>query len=62
MTTTIDFSSAEWEVLLGAPHLMVLAVAVAVASGIYGSIAEGNGAVRRRRHSVQGGLPRRLSQ
>lgn len=41
MTAKVDFSTAEWEVLRDAPHLVVLAVAVAGASGIFGSIAEG---------------------
>jgi len=40
MPTKTDFSSAEWEVLRDTPHLVVLAVAVAGASGIFGSIAE----------------------
>lgn len=40
MTTKADFSSAEWEVLRDAPHLVVLAVALAGASGFFGSIAE----------------------
>jgi hypothetical protein len=40
MTTKTDFSSAEWEVLRDAPHLVVLAVAIAGASGFFGSIAE----------------------
>jgi hypothetical protein len=40
MTTKTDFSSAEWEVLRDAPHLVVLAVAGAGASGFFGSIAE----------------------
>jgi hypothetical protein len=40
MTTKTDFSSAEWEVLRDAPHLVVLAVALAGASGFFGSIAE----------------------
>lgn len=40
MTTKTDFSSAEWEILRDAPHLVVLAVALAGASGFFGSIAE----------------------
>ena len=40
MSTKNDFSSTEWEALRDAPHLVVLAVAVAGASGIFGSIAE----------------------
>jgi hypothetical protein len=40
MTTKADFSSAEWEILRDAPHLVVLAVALAGASGFFGSIAE----------------------
>jgi hypothetical protein len=40
MATKTDFSSAEWEVLRDAPHLVILAVTVAGASGFFGSIAE----------------------
>lgn len=40
MATKADFSSAEWAVLRDAPHLVVVAVAAAGASGIFGSIAE----------------------
>ncbi|EIC31269.1 MULTISPECIES: hypothetical protein [Methylomicrobium] len=40
MATKSDFSSAEWEVLRDAPHLVILAVTVAGASGFFGSIAE----------------------
>ena len=40
MTTKADFSAAEWETLRDAPNLVVLAVATAGASGIFGSIAE----------------------
>lgn len=40
MATKSDFSSAEWAVLRDAPHLVVVAVAAAGASGIFGSIAE----------------------
>ena len=40
MTTKADFTSDEWEVLRDAPHLVILAVAFAGASGFFGSIAE----------------------
>ena len=40
MTTKADFTSNEWEVLRDAPHLVILAVAFAGASGFFGSIAE----------------------
>jgi hypothetical protein len=40
MATKTDFSSTEWEVLRDTPHLVVLAVAAAGASGLFGSIAE----------------------
>ena len=40
MATKTDFSSTEWEVLRDAPHFVVLAVAAAGGSGIFGSIAE----------------------
>ncbi len=40
MATKTDFSSTEWEVLRDTPHLVVLAVAIAGGSGIFGSIAE----------------------
>lgn len=40
MATKTDFSSAEWEILRDAPHLVIIAVTVAGASGIFGSIAE----------------------
>lgn len=40
MATKTDFSSTEWEVLRDTPHLVVLAVAAAGDSGIFGSIAE----------------------
>jgi len=40
MATKTDFSSTEWEVLRDTPHLVVLAVAIAGSSGIFGSIAE----------------------
>ncbi|MEC4748868.1 hypothetical protein [Methylomicrobium sp. Wu6] len=41
MATKTDFSSAEWEVLRDAPNLVILAVILADASGIFGTIAEG---------------------
>ena len=40
MATKTDFSVAEWETLRDAPHTVVLAVAVAGASGLFGSIKE----------------------
>jgi len=40
MATKIDFSATEWEVLRDAPHAVVLAVAAAGASGLFGSIKE----------------------
>ena len=40
MATKTDFSSTDWEVLRDAPHLVILAVAAAGGSGIFGSIAE----------------------
>lgn len=40
MTTKADFTSDEWEVLRDAPHLVILSVAFAGASGFFGSIAE----------------------
>jgi len=40
MTTKTDFSTAEWETLRDAPNLVVLAMAIAGASGFFGSIAE----------------------
>jgi hypothetical protein len=40
MATKTDFSSTEWEVLRDTPHLVVLAIAIAGGSGIFGSIAE----------------------
>jgi hypothetical protein len=40
MATKTDFSSTEWEVLRDTPHLVVLAMATAGGSGIFGSIAE----------------------
>lgn len=49
MTKKTDFSSAEWEVLRDAPNFVVLAMAIAGASGFFGSIAEAlapSGAIR----------------
>jgi len=40
MATKTDFSTTEWETLRDAPHLVVLAVASAGASGLFGSIKE----------------------
>jgi hypothetical protein len=40
MVTKTDFSADEWENLRDAPHLVVLAVAAAGASGFFGSIKE----------------------
>lgn len=40
MTTKTDFSATEWETLRDAPHAVVLAVAAAGASGLFGSIKE----------------------
>ena len=40
MATKTDFSSTEWDVLRDTPHFVVLAVAVAGGSGLFGSIAE----------------------
>ena len=40
MATKTDFSSTEWDVLRDTPHLVVLAVAAAGGSGLFGSIAE----------------------
>jgi len=40
MATKTDFSTDEWENLRDTPHLVVLAVAAAGASGFFGSIAE----------------------
>ena len=40
MATKTDFSTIEWETLRDAPHLVVLAVASAGASGLFGSIKE----------------------
>ena len=40
MATKTDFSATEWETLRDAPHAVVLAVAAAGASGLFGSIKE----------------------
>ena len=40
MATKTDFSTTEWETLRDAPHAVVLAVAAAGASGLFGSIKE----------------------
>ena len=40
MATKTDFSITEWETLRDAPHAVVLAVAAAGASGLFGSIKE----------------------
>ena len=40
MATKTDFSATEWETLREAPHAVVLAVAAAGGSGIFGSIKE----------------------
>ena len=40
MATKTDFSSTEWDVLRNTPHLVVLAMATAGGSGLFGSIAE----------------------
>ncbi|MGZ8191489.1 MAG: hypothetical protein ACXWTS_09720 [Methylococcaceae bacterium] len=40
MATKSDFSAAEWETLRDAPHVVVLAVAAAGGSGLFGSIKE----------------------
>jgi hypothetical protein len=40
MATKTDFSTAEWETLRDAPHLVVLAVAAAGGSGLFGSLKE----------------------
>jgi len=40
MAIKFDFSSTEWDVLRDTPHLVVLAMATAGGSGIFGSIAE----------------------
>jgi hypothetical protein len=40
MATKTDFSAAEWETLRDTPHVVVLAVAAAGGSGLFGSIKE----------------------
>ncbi|MGR9088141.1 MAG: hypothetical protein ACU841_13845 [Gammaproteobacteria bacterium] len=40
MATKNDFTSDEWDVLRDAPNLVILAVTVAGASGMFGTIAE----------------------
>lgn len=40
MAMKTDFSATEWEILRDAPHAVVLAVAAAGASGLFGSIKE----------------------
>ena len=40
MATKSDFSAAEWKTLRDAPHVVVLAVAAAGGSGLFGSIKE----------------------
>jgi len=40
MATKTDFSATEWETLRDAPHAVVLAVAAAGGSGLFGSIKE----------------------
>jgi len=40
MTTKTDFTSVEWDVLRDAPSLVVFAVTVAGASGLFGTISE----------------------
>jgi hypothetical protein len=40
MATKTDFSATEWETLRDAPHAVVLAIASAGASGLFGSIKE----------------------
>lgn len=40
MASKTDFSIDEWQTLRDAPHLVVLAVAAAGGSGLFGSIAE----------------------
>lgn len=54
MATKTDFISAEWEVLRDAPNLLVLAMAVAGASGFFGSIAEALAPAETIRHALQG--------
>ena len=40
MAKKADFSTQEWEVLRDAPHLVMLSVATAGASGLFGSLKE----------------------
>ncbi|MGY6214557.1 hypothetical protein ACW73L_05270 [Methylolobus aquaticus] len=40
MATKSDFSTAEWQTLRDAPHLVVIAVAAAGGSGLFGSLKE----------------------
>jgi hypothetical protein len=40
MTTKADFSDSEWKVLRDAPHWVVIAVAAAGGSGLFGSLKE----------------------
>jgi len=40
MATKRDFSVEEWHILRDAPHLVVIAVAAAGASGLFGSLKE----------------------
>jgi len=40
MATKSDFSEMEWETLRSAPHLVVIAVAAAGGSGLFGSLKE----------------------
>lgn len=40
MATRADFSASEWQVLRNAPHLVVVAVAAAGGSGLFGSLKE----------------------
>ena len=44
MATKTDFTAEEWSLLREAPHLVVLGVAVAGASGIFGTIKEATAA------------------
>ncbi len=54
MTTKADFSAVEWEVLRDAPNFVVLAMAVAGASGFFGSIAEALAPAGAIHHALQG--------
>jgi len=40
MATKADFSASEWQVLRDAPHWVVIAVAAAGGSGLFGSLKE----------------------